>query len=122
IYEGTTEPSACQLLTPAHIGYNPDLKPYPYAPEKDKQLLAESWLPLPVKLELEVPTGRYLLAQDAAQVVAGLLGDVGIEVDLKEMEFTSWMTKFWDAQDMGQIAMLTQFYATNDGGGTLNLF
>jgi peptide/nickel transport system substrate-binding protein len=122
IYAGTTTPSQCQILNSSQIGFNPALKAYAFDPDKARELLKESGLKLPVQIEFEVPLGRYLLAQDAAQAIAGELADVGINVSLKEMEFATWMGKFWDAQDMGQIALLTQFYATNDGGGTLNLF
>src|SRR5690606_38328560 len=39
LYDGHGQISTCQLGTPAFFGYNPDLEPYPYDPDRARQLL-----------------------------------------------------------------------------------
>ena len=64
------------------IGYNPDLKPYPYDPEKAKQLIAEAKAAgVPVGQELQIPVrqGHFPRAEENAEAVAHMLQEVGLK-------------------------------------------
>lgn len=121
LYGGLATPSRCQLMTSAYFGYNPDLEPYAYDPEKARELIAQSGVSQPITLEFEVPTGRYLLAEETAQVVASQLSEVGIQVQLKEMDFATWLGKY-GRKDMGQLSIMTQGWTTLDADGLLSLY
>lgn len=121
MYEGHGRVSNCQMLSPMYFGYNPDLKPYAYDPAKAKQMIAQSGLPQPIALELEVPLGRYLLSQEIGQVVASQLEEVGLKVTIKEMEFATWSAKYTKG-DMGQMAFFGQAWPTLDADGLLSLY
>jgi peptide/nickel transport system substrate-binding protein len=118
---GTITP--CQMLTPAYFGFKPDLRPPAYDPALARRLLAEAGIrPGQVTLELEVPVGPYLLAQDVAQTVAVQIEEVGVKTRIVEMEFGTFMNKYLRAQNMGQMAYLTYAWPTLDADGILSLF
>jgi peptide/nickel transport system substrate-binding protein len=123
IMAGLPSLSNCQVLSPDYVGYNPGLKPYPYDPAKARQLLRESGVPLgSTTLDLEVPLGVYLLAQEVAQAAAAQLEEIGVKTRIVEMEFGAFMNKYLRAQNMGQISYLTQAWPTLDADGLLTLF
>ena len=89
-----------QYSMPIAFGYNPNLKPFEYDPEKAKKLLAEAGY----------PNGFSLLAEvrdypEVMQVVAQDLAKVGVKVELRPMVMADWLRKFlqnqWDGQTFG---------------------
>ncbi|APZ52916.1 ABC transporter substrate-binding protein [Salipiger abyssi] len=121
-FEGYGEVSNCQVLRDGYFGYNEDLKPYAYDPEKARALVAETGLDTPIPVEFEVPVGRYLLASEIAQAVEMQLEAVGFDVTLKEMSFPSYIEKYIRANDLGQLSYLGQAWPTLDADGLLSLF
>jgi len=77
-------------LTPLHFGYDPDLKPYPYDPEKAKKLLAEAGYASGLKLVFNTPSGRYILDKEIAQAISGMFNAVGIQTDIKVHEWGTY--------------------------------
>jgi len=75
-----------QLLTPAYVGHNPNLKDYPYDPEKAKRLLREAGYPNGFEVTLDYGIGRFAQIDEVCQAVAGQLEKVGIRVKLNAME------------------------------------
>lgn len=75
----------------AHFGYNPNLDPYPYDPERARQLLAEAGYPDGFRIEMMTPRGRYLNDHLAAEAIAGQLAEVGVQVDLQVMEWGNYV-------------------------------
>lgn len=123
IWGGMGTLTACQMMTPAYFGFNPDLRPPAYDPALARRLLAEAGIrPGQVTLDLEVPVGPYLLAQDVAQAVAAQIEEIGVKVRIVEMEFGAFMNKYLRAQNMGQMAYLTFAWQTLDADGILSLF
>lgn len=64
---------------------------YDYNPDKAKALLKEAGVTTPLKLSFISPTGRYVQDFQASQAIAGYLKDVGIETDLKTMDWPSYV-------------------------------
>ena len=122
IFDGYTQPANCQILTPDYSGYNPDLKPYPYDPDKAQELLKASGVDLGQEIELEVPTATYVQGSEAVQAIASQLEEVGLKVRITEMSFGSFMDKQIKAKDLAQLAYLTYAWPTLDADGMLSLF
>jgi peptide/nickel transport system substrate-binding protein len=72
-----------QILTPAILGYNPEVKGYPYDPEKAKALLREAGYPKGFSTEISGWPG----VQDIVQAVAGYLKAVGVDAAIRIDEF-----------------------------------
>jgi peptide/nickel transport system substrate-binding protein len=78
---GGGEP-ASMLVRPEVVGYNPALKPYPYNPERAKQLIAEAKAAgVPVEttpLTLIVRRGAYFRVEEAAEAITDMLQKAGL--------------------------------------------
>jgi len=69
---------------------------YPYDPEKAKQLIAQAGVTNPT-LSLRVPVVPYATA--AATFVASQLKQVGITVNVEELDFNRWYTEVFTGGD-----------------------
>ncbi|MAQ85344.1 MAG: ABC transporter substrate-binding protein [Maritimibacter sp.] len=121
LYGGAAEVSACQWMTDDYFGFNADLEPYPYDPERAMELIAESGVDLSEPLTFEVPVGVYVQGEEASQVIAAMFEAVGVPTTLNEMSFGAFMEKHVPAKDLGQMAYLTYAWATLDADGILGL-
>ncbi len=65
---------------------------YPYDPQKAKQLLKEAGQEN-LKLELITPKGRYLNDYEVAIAVQGMLREIGVTVDVKPMEWATYLSR-----------------------------
>ena len=121
IFDGLARVAPCQLLTPAYVGFNPALQPYPYDPAKARALLQQSGA-AGSTITLEVPTAVYLQGQDTAQAIAAQIEEIGLHVTIHEMEFGAFMNKYLRQKDLGTAAYLTLAWPTLDADGLLTLF
>jgi len=64
---------------------------YPYNPSKAKSLLAEAGVSVGTEVELLAPTGRYLQDFQAAQAIAGYLREAGLRVNVRTMDWPSYI-------------------------------
>jgi len=81
-------------ITPGTMGLNEELyDTYRYDLEKSKQLLEESGYgnENPLELTFQVPQGRYLMDSDIGQVIAGMLEEAGIKVNLEILENSKYV-------------------------------
>ncbi|MCX8997300.1 ABC transporter substrate-binding protein [Rhizobiaceae bacterium BDR2-2] len=122
IFDGKATVANCQLLSEPYVGYNPDLKPYPYDPEKARELLAESGVDLSQEIEIEVPTATYLQGDEVTQIIASQLQEVGLKVKITEIEFGAFMNKQLRARDLAQLAVQGLAWPTIDADGMLTMF
>ena len=77
------------------LGSNPDLyNTYVYDVEKAKALLAEAGYADGLELTFTAPKGRYPLDGEVAQLVAGMLEEVGIKVNLELLESSAFLDKY----------------------------
>ena len=84
LLQGLAEPAG-QLAGPTMVGFNPELTPAPYDPERARELLAEAGYPDGFKITLNGPNNRYVADGQIAQAVAQMFEAVGIETVVETM-------------------------------------
>ena len=72
--------------------FNDGIKPYPYDPDKAKELLAAAGYPDGFETSLDSPSGWFFLDKETGQVVVEQLGKVGINAEFWSAETGT----FWD--------------------------
>lgn len=86
LFFGKAEALNGQVLRKTQLGFNPDLKDYPYDPEKAKKMLAEAGYPDGFEIPFKFPSGRYAQDREVSEAVAGMLSKVGIRTELIALE------------------------------------
>jgi len=76
-------------------GAVPDMEPYPYDPEKAKQLLADVGYPDGFECELETTSGHFMKDVEIAEAIQAYLSEVGIKVRLKVSEMTTMYQEYY---------------------------
>ena len=80
---------------PAVFGYDPNVKPYEYNPDKAKQLLTEAGYPNGFETNLVfAPDGSVTSESELAQAVVADLAKVGIKVNLQPTEYNTTIAKY----------------------------
>lgn len=67
------------------------LTPWPYDPDKARELLAEAGYPEGFQTALDTPIGRYYRDQEIAYAIAEQLAKVGIQVQVQPYEWASYV-------------------------------
>lgn len=93
LFGGTGELST-GLMTSGNLGYDQSIDPYPYDPDRARELLAEAGYEDGFEIGFAAPEGAYTNFTQVAEAVQGYLSDVGIETDLDIME----SGRFWDLE------------------------
>jgi peptide/nickel transport system substrate-binding protein len=79
--------------------------PYPYNPDKAKQLLAEAGQGGGFALTIDTPSGRYLNDKQVAEAAAGDLHKVGIEMNVNPLEWGAMVKSLQEKQSDAFLLM-----------------
>lgn len=79
-------------VTPGNTGANEELyDTFNYDPERAKELLAEAGYADGLEITLHGPNGRYTKDRDVQELVSGMLGEVGITVNVDLLEWSNFV-------------------------------
>ena len=106
---GMAKPSG-QPAVPTTFGFNPNVKPYPYDPDKARQLLAEAGFPDGFSILMETST-VYGAAKDIFQVMAADLAKVGIDIEIRVLPYNERSKRFFNNSWEGDITSFTSFFS-----------
>jgi len=76
--------------------------PFPYDPDKARELLAEAGYPDGFEMDFACPSGAYIFFEQVCEAVQGYLSDVGIETNLDIME----SGQYWDQEAAKELPPL----------------
>jgi peptide/nickel transport system substrate-binding protein len=107
LYSGYAVPADGQLLTPAHFGYNPNVKAYPFDQAKAKALIQEAGY-AGAEIEFIGEAGRWLKDKELIEAVAQQLREVGFNVKVNIVEWSQWLDLLFAGADK---APMIQFSA-----------
>jgi peptide/nickel transport system substrate-binding protein len=92
LYGGFCTPAEGQPIIKQVLGYNPDLKDYPYDPAAAKKIL-EGKNAVGTTLTMAVPIDRWTKGRELGQAIAAQLEAVGFKVDANYEEIGKWIVQ-----------------------------
>lgn len=107
---------ATQFIAPATTYYDESIERFPYDPEEAQRLLAEAGYPDGFSVRLDAPNDRYLNDALVAQAVGGLLGDIGIQVEVNAIP----KAVFFPQIDEGDFLLYIAGWSSSDVVSTYN--
>jgi peptide/nickel transport system substrate-binding protein len=81
------------ISNPWHVGYDENVKPFPYDPAKAKALLAQAGYPGGITVNYDGIQGRYPKDKEIAEAMAGEFAKVGIKLNMKFHEWGAWVSQ-----------------------------
>jgi peptide/nickel transport system substrate-binding protein len=91
LYGQVAEPLNGMLVRKSSLGWNPNLKEYPYDPAKAKQLVEEAGA-VGTSLELISRNGIVPRVDEVTELFANQVGQTGLKVTVRSLEVGQWRT------------------------------
>ena len=85
-------------VSPAEPYYLDLSDTFPFDPERARELLAEAGFPDGFSIRFELPE-PYVIERRSGEVIAQMLADVGIDVDLSVVEWGTWIQRIFLGAD-----------------------
>ena len=82
-----------QYLRPGEFGYNPEITPHPYQPDRAKALLAEAGFPNGLTVTLHGPNDRYVNDAKIIQAVAQMWQRIGVKTTVEAMPWNTYVAR-----------------------------
>jgi len=101
LFNGSAERLAVPLAN-GTFGKDDSFEPYPYDPDRARELLAEAGYPDGFTLVIDAPTGRYAQDEEVAEALAGQWEQVGIDVQLNVNAWPDQLSKYRDGDALAE--------------------
>jgi len=91
---GTDVLRASQMVVPGVLGHNPDIKPWPYDPERAKALIEEAradGVPVDTEITIIGRNGFFPNASESLEAMQAFWQEIGLNVTIREMEAADWV-------------------------------
>ncbi|MDB5079261.1 MAG: transporter substrate-binding protein [Chloroflexi bacterium] len=98
IYGGNAELAQGQILRPDAFGFNPEVKAYPFDPEKAKALLKEAGAE-GLAFDLVGESGRWLKDKEVIEAVGQQLTKVGLKPNIKINEWSRYLDQLFATEN-----------------------
>ena len=115
-------------VNPSAIGFDAELKPYPYDPGKAKALLKQAGYANGIKEEHAIiynPGDRWPQSRDVCQAIAGYLQNVGIKASVQDLEYSTaaallnqkkvFPMCYWGQNSTLETILQADYFWTNPG-------
>lgn len=89
LYKGVSSGLNNHIVRSSALGYNPDLKPYPYDPAEASRLVKEAGA-TGAEIELIIRTDQFANASELGEAVQGMINESGLDVKIVAMEAGPW--------------------------------
>jgi peptide/nickel transport system substrate-binding protein len=97
IYSGAAGPAGGQEIANYVTGFSENVEPYPFDPDEARRLVQEAGAE-GTKVELWGTRGHWTNDAQLSEAVAGMLNEVGFDVQLKQPPFSDWVEKVFVAE------------------------
>ncbi|QOR34051.1 ABC transporter substrate-binding protein [Clostridium sp. 'deep sea'] len=111
-----------QPIASYDLGYNNNLKPLSYNPEKAKQLLKEAGYEKGIAITMGSPSGRYMMDKEVAEAIKAQLEEVGIKVKLTFTEWGNYVSQILAGTINYDLWLIGWGNSTFDAGSTLDFW
>jgi ABC-type transport system substrate-binding protein len=108
-------------IAPAIFGYAP-VGPYPYDPERARELLAEAGFADGLTVELWSPTGRYPQDIQVAQAIQGQLAEVGVNAEITSIDWAAYLVATAQPREDTYVPMALLGWGTVTGDADYGLY
>lgn len=94
---------ACQPVVETAEGYNPNLDPYPYDPDRARELLDQVDIPEDFVLEFDWSSGLFPADREQALAFIDYWSDIGIEADVTFYGADTFAERFYQTEEINII-------------------
>lgn len=98
-----TAQSSCTMAVPAGVAWDTDYCPYPYDPDRARQLLEEAEA---TDLVLDFPFANVAWHTVMAQLFQAEMADIGITVNLRSLDLATWLDQV-NTQSQYEVFQIT---------------
>jgi peptide/nickel transport system substrate-binding protein len=106
-------------VNPPHA--DPVLSPWPYDPDKARDLLAQAGYPDGFEITMDTPVGRYDRDQEIAEAIAAQLAKAGIKVNVQPREWPTYVRERLVPRETAPLFLLNLMSRGNGLEDTQNL-
>ena len=121
LFSGIAEILQGQMLNPNWFGFNPDLDPYPYDPDRARELLAEAGA-TGLEIQLVSLVGNSLLDRETTEAVAAYWSEVGVTAEIFIPEFSEYIDRLIDRENRPDAIFVPHDNILFDGDRTLSAY
>ena len=109
------------MLNPNWFGFNPDLDPYPYDPDRARALLEEAGA-TGLEIQLVSLVGNSLLDRETTEAVAAFWAEVGVNAEIFIPEFSEYIDCLIDRENRPDAILVPHDNILFDGDRTLSAY